>query len=650
MDLQWEFIEGNIAAPEIRDYMSALAADGLHRTCTFAVCFNNPQKTIATALYLPETVLKRALQVLVYQKNTFDIIEKVATSEKGWKRYEKLKPFGIMEGCYLGDVFNNKLAKFANLLYLGESFQPDNGLKGFAMYNYRADHKWEELGIVNRLSNIDLVDSFGLKLRSAGNNREEQASALADENKMENFAMAEHLRWLTERLTMGYKPLEEHELNLYKIARDSGKYEHSKDYYKEKARAHIDICPDKLFEDRDPQTYYKGTDKKMIKMMATLQRCQQIDQLIRFTTLSPKENPLSGFVHDMERISSFWMGKHPVTVEQWKAVMGSSPKECKGSNKKEYVTHVSLEEINDFLHILQKETGLPFDLPTQEQWEEAFKVQGLLVDMEGVIWQWTKTHDNKYKSSYRFCGRSRKFEKMHWDKDRNNSSRLPNFKSSDLGFRLVLPYDFDTIKKDMIELYNTKDDDDKVIKELLNSMVEIKGNDDNKILFKISPTPITQRQWIAVMRYYGNKKKNPNPSINKGDYNPVEYVSFKDAQDFVELLNKYVEGRKFRLPQKNEWLYVANLDITDKDLIWYSKYEKTTKSVRRTPQKGFQIIDMYGNVWEWCEDWYDDSRITHILMGGSWRFSKDECLEQTGSYWLPDYKADDVGFRIVEDI
>ena len=89
MDVQWEFIEGNIASHEIRSYMTAVAANTGYKTTTIAVCFKNPQKAIATALYLPEMVLRRALQVLVYQENSYEIINKVGMTEPVWKRYAK---------------------------------------------------------------------------------------------------------------------------------------------------------------------------------------------------------------------------------------------------------------------------------------------------------------------------------------------------------------------------------------------------------------------------------------------------------------------------------------------------------------------------------------------------------------------------------
>lgn len=113
LDIQWEFIQGNIASEEIKNYIADIARDSTNTT-TIAICFNNSQQAIASAMYMPENVYKDANQVLVYQQNCFDIVDDVANGDVEWKRYPNLFPFGMIEGAYTENQFDNQLAKLFN--------------------------------------------------------------------------------------------------------------------------------------------------------------------------------------------------------------------------------------------------------------------------------------------------------------------------------------------------------------------------------------------------------------------------------------------------------------------------------------------------------------------------------------------------------
>ena len=66
--------------------------------------------------------------------------------------------------------------------------------------------------------------------------------------------------------------------------------------------------------------------------------------------------------------------------------------------------------------------------------------------------------------------------------------------------------------------------------------------------FWLGKYEVTQAEWQRVM---GN-----NPSHFKGDRNPVEIVSWDDAQEFIKRLNAKGNGT-FRLPTEAEWEYAA---------------------------------------------------------------------------------------------
>ena len=73
--------------------------------------------------------------------------------------------------------------------------------------------------------------------------------------------------------------------------------------------------------------------------------------------------------------------------------------------------------------------------------------------------------------------------------------------------------------------------------------------------FLLKRTPVTQRQWEAVM--------GTNPSrFNGNPAHPVDMVNWEDAQEFIAKLNSLVPGGGFRLPTEAEWEYACRAGTT----------------------------------------------------------------------------------------
>ena len=61
----------------------------------------------------------------------------------------------------------------------------------------------------------------------------------------------------------------------------------------------------------------------------------------------------------------------------------------------------------------------------------------------------------------------------------------------------------------------------------------------------------------------------------------------------------------------------------------------------------FGLYDLSGNVWQWCEDFYDGKSGERVLRGGSWLSSTPLFLLSSYRNDLgPEGRYDDYGFRL----
>ena len=62
----------------------------------------------------------------------------------------------------------------------------------------------------------------------------------------------------------------------------------------------------------------------------------------------------------------------------------------------------------------------------------------------------------------------------------------------------------------------------------------------------------------------------------------------------------------------------------------------------------FGLYDMGGNVWQWCEDWYDGEQKARVLRGAAWfRAEPGNLLSSARLPGPPDNRATQRGFRCV---
>lgn len=195
--------------------------------------------------------------------------------------------------------------------------------------------------------------------------------------------------------------------------------------------------------------------------------------------------------------------------------------------------------------------------------------------------------------------------------------------------------------------------------------------------YYIQSTPVTQKQWQAIMG------EAPAKFSENGDDRPVEGITWNRCQEFIKRLNSQGEGH-YRLPTEAEWEYACransltpfpNGDISklfcDYDpnldaLGWYCyNADNQTQPVGLKEPNSWGLYDMHGNVSEWCQDWYGEYAQTRetdpqgprsgaekVVRGGSWLASAKNCRSASRFKWPPNSRTNlhIIGFRLVREV
>jgi formylglycine-generating enzyme required for sulfatase activity len=214
--------------------------------------------------------------------------------------------------------------------------------------------------------------------------------------------------------------------------------------------------------------------------------------------------------------------------------------------------------------------------------------------------------------------------------------------------------------------------------------------------FYIGKYPVTNEQYAKFLNEYGSdtvkegehkgklmieeykwgvKKENGIWKPQKGYENhPIVRVTWYGANEFCKFYG-------YRLPTEAEWEYAArggnktkgykysgssNLD----EVAWYgSNSDGKTHPVNDNKKKPNElgIYHMSGNVYEWCEDWYDKNYYQYckenniknnpvntdnnsgrrVLRGGSWNVNSNGVRAASRSYYSPKLRSYNRGFRVV---
>jgi formylglycine-generating enzyme len=195
--------------------------------------------------------------------------------------------------------------------------------------------------------------------------------------------------------------------------------------------------------------------------------------------------------------------------------------------------------------------------------------------------------------------------------------------------------------------------------------------------FYMQTTEITQGQWTELM---GTEPWKGKKCVKEGPSYAASYVSWDNAMAYCKKLRE-LEGKTYRLPTEAEWEYACragtkttwtfgNGEKAIDDYAWYGLNtvaigEEYAHQVGLKKANAFGLYDMYGNVFEWCHDYYGEDYYkqsaeqdpqgpaigsSRVLRGGSWNSNTCNLRSANRNRLEADYRYNFNGFRVVREL
>jgi formylglycine-generating enzyme required for sulfatase activity len=127
----------------------------------------------------------------------------------------------------------------------------------------------------------------------------------------------------------------------------------------------------------------------------------------------------------------------------------------------------------------------------------------------------------------------------------------------------------------------------------------------------------TQAQYLEIMK--------KNPSLFLDPLRPVECVSWHDAAEFCRRLSQREQeasripsGFVYRLPTVAEFDHLSDGNSLLNAVTAVFSPQWHTAPVGTLAPNSLGLHDVIGNVWEWCQDWWDENHRFKVSKGGSW--------------------------------
>ena len=193
-----------------------------------------------------------------------------------------------------------------------------------------------------------------------------------------------------------------------------------------------------------------------------------------------------------------------------------------------------------------------------------------------------------------------------------------------------------------------------------------------------SRRPVEQVSWYHAIAFCNRlsirEDLNPAYRIN-GSTNPDDWGSVPISSNATWNAVQIVDGSNgYRLPTEAQWEYACRAGTTTRwhfgddqnqlvNYAWYSANSNNrTHEVGRRSSNAWGLYDMYGNVYEFCWDWYNSSYnnaggnvnpmgavsgASRVARGGLWNNDGSDLRSAYRDYYYPAYRDSSIGFRLV---